>query len=204
MAQDRYGLYPGEPDIQEAADRGMVSTCRLYGDEAHLSPAGSAKTTTSPDGVWPRVETQDYAFEAGAMAGSRGTSRATTSQDGASQSEFETTCPDGTRTKGNSRRSPSGALSWRSEWHRPDGASGTVEGEVGPDGSGEMRTRTSDGTSAVFRLNADGSGTGQVTGNGPSLPARIERRADGSSKTTPADGTATEFAPPKPPTAATS
>lgn len=170
-------------------------TYALFSDEAKTQSAGSIVTTQPTDyDVYPQVYDSSYSFTAGYLAGSHGTSKNTTNADGSFSGTYDNVYSDGSSDKGQSNGSAIGDFSWQSRTDGPASKEWTQgAGTFRADGSGGTRFSTSDGYSADYIYNRDGSGQGHIKGSDPGMPVTITWDAYGNTTIKYADGSIEQY-----------
>lgn len=162
----------------------------LYEDEAKTKPAGSIETTQPTDySVYPQEYKSSYTFTAGSLAGSHGSSENVTNADFSGKATYENTYVDGGKDSGESAWSGLGDFTWKSRSDSSDGKWMESTGSWRANGSGGAKISSSDGYSAEYIYNADGSGRARITGPDAGLPVTIVWDAFGNTTITYADGT---------------
>ena len=176
-------------------DGAAQSAYLLYEDEAKTKPAGSIVTTWPENWeVFPQVYSSRYEFTAGFLAGARGSFETAQNADGSGHSSYENVYADGWKDQGRSAWTGRGDFTWSSRSEDPNGFTVSDRGAFRADGSGGTHSETSDGFTADYTFNADGSGHGRISGPLPGLPATITWDAFGNTTIRYADGT-TEHIP---------
>ena len=162
---------------------------QFYTDQAKTQSAGRVESVFSASDAVPQTSTYTYTFTAGIMAGTHGSSSWSSNADGSGASSYENVTADGWKFKGSSVQQADGTSVWKNRTDEPDGFFTTDEGTFKADGSSVTKTVSSDGYTAQFTNNADGSATGIITGPNPGLPAHITRDTTGKTVIRYADGT---------------
>jgi hypothetical protein len=173
-------------DIQDTATQ---STYTLYVDEAKTQPAGSIVTTIPSGTTYPQTFASTYNFTAGVLAGSHGSYQTTVNQDGSGSSSYTDTYTDGSKDSGQSSWTVAGGFTWTDQSTDSTGAQTTSSGAFHSDGSGATHSTTSDGYTIDYTYNADGTGSGKISGPAAGLPANITSDVYGDITITYADGT---------------
>jgi hypothetical protein len=165
-----------------------------YIDEAKTQPAGYSLSKQPADWtVFPQTSTYDYQFTAGTLKGSHGKSDTTIKADYAGDTSYENVYADGWKDTGKSTWFPNGASTWISRTDMADGQWIESTGSFRPDGTGNTRTKLSSGYEANYTYNADGSGSGKITGPDPLLPVTMTWNYCGDTKIVYANGTVEEI-----------
>jgi hypothetical protein len=165
-------------------------TYSLYVDQAKTTSAGQIQTIQPTDyNTFPQTYSSSYTFTAGALAGSQGSAQNVTNADYSGTATYSDTYADGSKDSGSSSWSGQGDYSWQSRSDLSDGSWTQSTGSWRADGSGGTKTSSSDGYSAVYVYNSDGSGNAHISGPDPGLPATIVWDAYGNTTITYADGT---------------
>jgi hypothetical protein len=173
-------------DVQNTATQ---STDTLYVDQAKTQPAGSIVTTFPTGSTYPQVYSSTYQLTAGLFAGSHGSYQTTINQDGSGTSTYSDTYADSSTDSGTSTWTAQGANSWSDESTDASGGVTTSTGSFKADGSGTTHATTADGYTLDYTYNADGSGSGKISGPAAGLPATVTWDIYGDTTITYADGT---------------
>jgi hypothetical protein len=169
------------------------SRTNYYIDEAKTQSAGYSVNTHPIDwSVYPQTYTYDYKFTAGTLSGSHGKSSTTVKSDYSGETSYENVYADGWKDTGKSTWFPNGASTWFSRTDMADAQWIESVGSFRPDGTGGTRTKLSTGFEANYTYNADGSGSGKITGPDPLLPITITWNYCGDTRIQYADGTIEE------------
>lgn len=174
----------------EISETPTKTTYALYEDEAKQTPAGSIVTENPADyETFPQIYRSSYMFTAGYLKDAHGFYNSTMREDYSSTSDYENVYADGGKDKGTSSWSSNGDSTYKSRSDMADGSWTESVGTFREDGGGGTRYTSSDGYSATYTYNADGTGRGKISGNAPGLPATIVWDAYGNTTITYADGT---------------
>jgi hypothetical protein len=162
----------------------------LFEDEAKTKPAGKIETTYAVDSnTFPQIYESTYEFNAGTLAGSHGFSKSVTNTDYSGSMTYENHYNDSFSDKGASSWTGAGDYTWHSRTELTGGVWFENSGSFRANGSGGTRTSGSDGYTAIYIYNADGSGRGAISGSDPGLPVTIIWDAFGNTTIVYADGT---------------
>lgn len=175
-------------DIQDAPGN---TTYSLYEDQAKTKVAGSIVTVLPTDSsASPQVYSSTYTFTAGYLAGENGTSTNTIRADYSCNSSYKNTYADGTKDTGRSSWTSQGGFSWSARTQSGDSKQRSVaRGAFYPNGSGGTHLETSEGYTADYVYNSNGSGRGTITGPDPGLPLTVAWDTFGNTTIRYADGT---------------
>ena len=169
------------------------STYNLYADEAKTQPAGHITTENPADyEAFPQIYRSSYEFTDGLLKGAHGSSLTTTKSDYSGSSTYEDVYTDGGKSAGASSWTSGGDSTYKSREELADGNWTESVGTFRSNGSGGTRYSASDGYSAEYTFNADGTGRGKIVGNDPGLPATIVWNDNGTTITY-ADGSKEHF-----------
>lgn len=178
----------------EIAESMGKTTFLLYEDAAKTRPAGKIETLSPADGeVYPQTYENTYRFEAGLLRETNGFSKTTLNENGSGSTAYENVYRDGGRDRGQSAWTARGDVTWSARTDAADGYWTRDRGTWRADGSGSTHSQTSDGYTADYTYNADGSGRGKIAGPVPGLPATVTWDPWGNTSIRYSDGTVENY-----------
>lgn len=168
-------------------------TCLFYEDEAKQHPAGHV--TSNFTGEWstyPQSYSSSYEYTAGFFAGAHGTYECSQPTSSEGTMSYEDVFSDGSLDSGESSWGDKGSQ-FQAAWTATDGSWFHDNGAWSNDGSGTYHCETSDGWTGTWTFNADGSGSAELAGPDPRLPATLVWTSAGHFTITYVDGSTEEW-----------
>lgn len=171
------------------SEESLISTVDLFLDEGATKSAGQILSTWTNFDANPSVYTSNYFISAGPQAGTKGNYSGSYNSDGSGSWTYDSVTSEGFHYSGTSVSKANGDYQWSSNSSGTGGYNYKESGIFHVDGTGSTHSESSDGHGADFNYNADGTGSGKISGPEAGLPARIVWDAQGIATITWADGT---------------